>query len=179
MSSINSASYGQSGIQALEQYLFKQIDADGDGSITKSELESAVSANGGSKQSADQLYETLDPKNAGSVSEQQFEQNLPGNLLDKEISSVLLQEQAAQNPPQLTDITSQIPGAAAAGLTVKEGPISAAFRDEVDRVSHESNDGGADALFSLVDPASTEHGTAGDAGTAAQQLGAILKNLTA
>src|SRR5215469_10500907 len=56
----------------LAQTLFSQIDTNGDGSITQSELEQAVTAAGGTTQAADALYAQLDPNNTGSVSEQTF-----------------------------------------------------------------------------------------------------------
>jgi Ca2+-binding EF-hand superfamily protein len=58
------------------QNLFSQIDTSGSGSITKSELEQAVTSAGGTATAADALYALLDPKNTGSVTEQQFAQNL-------------------------------------------------------------------------------------------------------
>ena len=60
----------------LAQNLFSQIDSNGDGSISKSEMEQAVTAAGGTTQAADALYSELDPNNTGSVSEQQFAQGL-------------------------------------------------------------------------------------------------------
>jgi Ca2+-binding EF-hand superfamily protein len=70
---------GASGTQPggqLAQSLFSQIDSNGDGSISKSELEQAVTKAGGTQQAADALYAKLDPKGTGSVSEQQFSQSL-------------------------------------------------------------------------------------------------------
>jgi len=64
----------------LAQNLFSEIDSNGDGSISKTELEQAVTAAGGTTQSADALYAQLDPDNTGSVSEQQFADGL-GQLL--------------------------------------------------------------------------------------------------
>src|SRR5207302_3222904 len=58
----------------LAQSLFSQIDSNGDGAITQSELEQAVTKAGGTKDAADALYAKLDPTGTGSVSEQQFAQ---------------------------------------------------------------------------------------------------------
>jgi Ca2+-binding EF-hand superfamily protein len=60
----------------LAQSLFSQIDTSGSGSITKSELEQAVTNAGGTTAAADALYAKLDPNNTGSVTEQQFAQTL-------------------------------------------------------------------------------------------------------
>jgi Ca2+-binding EF-hand superfamily protein len=56
----------------IAQNIFSKIDRNGDGAITKSELEQAVTAAGGDKAGADALYAKLDPNGTGSVSEQQF-----------------------------------------------------------------------------------------------------------
>jgi Ca2+-binding EF-hand superfamily protein len=64
----------------LAQNLFAQIDGNGDGAITQSDLEQAVTKAGGSKAAADALYAKLDPNGTGSVSEQQFAQALFGSL---------------------------------------------------------------------------------------------------
>ena len=61
---------------ALAQNLFSQIDTSGSGSITKSELEQAVTSAGGTTTAADALYAKLDPNNTGSVTEQQFADQL-------------------------------------------------------------------------------------------------------
>lgn len=57
--------------------LFSSIDTDNDGTITKDEVETAVTKAGGTKESADALYAQIDPENTGSVSEQQFADNIP------------------------------------------------------------------------------------------------------
>jgi len=59
------------------QALFNQIDTAGTGSITKAQLEQAVTSAGGTTQAADALWAKLDPNNTGSVTEQQFAQNMP------------------------------------------------------------------------------------------------------
>jgi len=66
-------------IQQL-QNLFNIIDAQGNGSITQTQLEQAVTADGGTTQGADALYATLDPNHTGNVTETQFLQNLRGPL---------------------------------------------------------------------------------------------------
>ncbi len=68
-----SATNGSSPAQAAAS-VFSQIDANGDGSLTKSELEKAVTTAGGTTAAADALYAQLDPTNTGSVSETQFAQ---------------------------------------------------------------------------------------------------------
>jgi Ca2+-binding EF-hand superfamily protein len=60
----------------LAQSLFAQIDGNGDGSISKTELEAAVTGAGGSKEGADALYAKLDPDGTGSVSGQQLAKSL-------------------------------------------------------------------------------------------------------
>jgi Ca2+-binding EF-hand superfamily protein len=80
--SVEEVTYEVSGIAgsnpraAFAQNLFSQIDANGDGSIGKSELERAVTAAGGTTQAADALFAKIDPNNTGSVSEQQLAQYL-------------------------------------------------------------------------------------------------------
>ena len=60
----------------VAQQLFSQIDSNGDGSITKADLETAVTKDGGTTKQADALYAKLDPNNTGSVDEQQFQKSL-------------------------------------------------------------------------------------------------------
>ena len=64
------------GVPHFGHHLFSKIDSDGDGSITKTELETAVTANGGTTEAADALYSALDPDGTGSVSASQFGANL-------------------------------------------------------------------------------------------------------
>jgi Ca2+-binding EF-hand superfamily protein len=68
---------GTDGSSQFAQNLFSQIDPNGAGSITKSQLEQAVTAAGGTSAAADALYAKLDPNNTGNVTEQQFAQTLP------------------------------------------------------------------------------------------------------
>ena len=67
-------SYSSYAARQFQQNLFDQIDTNGDGSVSKSELEQAVSKAGGTTQAADALYSVLDPGNSGGFSEQQFAQ---------------------------------------------------------------------------------------------------------
>src|SRR6516162_7224799 len=99
------------------QQLFSQIDTSGDGSISQSELEQAVTAAGGTTQAADALYAQLDPNNTGSVSEQTFAQALQppsptGNSSQDAIASLLQAAAsggAASSPAQLAQsLFSQI-----------------------------------------------------------------------
>lgn len=95
-----------SGLYSIQQYqqnLFNQIDTDGDGSISKSELETAVTNGGGTTQAADALYAELDPNNTGSVSEQQLASVLPGPPFSSEMQSQMLGFQAQGWPTSLTD----------------------------------------------------------------------------
>lgn len=71
-----SGSTGGDPMSQFAQALFSQIDSNGNGSISKSELENAVTTAGGTVQAADALYAQLDPNNTGSVSEQSFAQAL-------------------------------------------------------------------------------------------------------
>lgn len=52
--------------------MFDKIDADGDGKISKSELETAITQAGGSPDQADKLFAKLDKDGDGSVSKTDF-----------------------------------------------------------------------------------------------------------
>ncbi len=54
------------------QQIFPEIDGNGDGQISQSELESFFTANGGTAVQADALFAKLDPAGTGAVSESQF-----------------------------------------------------------------------------------------------------------
>lgn len=77
MTSLNGIGYGGYNPYSIRQNLFNEIDTSGSGSITKSQVEQAVTTAGGTTAAADALYADLDPNNTGSVTEQQFSQNLP------------------------------------------------------------------------------------------------------
>lgn len=61
----------------LASSLFSALDSNGDGTLSKSELEAAVSSTGGTTASADALYAELDPDNTGAVDEEEFVDNFP------------------------------------------------------------------------------------------------------
>ena len=66
MSSVSAAGYGgYNPVAIFQQNLFNKIDGNGDGSISKSELEQAVTSAGGTTQAADALYAKIDPNNTG------------------------------------------------------------------------------------------------------------------
>ena len=66
--SSSSTSSTSSGRDAALKHLFSQIDADGDGSITKAEFESALGAGGTNLAQADDVFSKLDSNADGSVS---------------------------------------------------------------------------------------------------------------
>jgi hypothetical protein len=70
-----SASTGSSG--ALQD-LFSQIDANGDGQITKSEFENALGAGGTNLAQADDVFNKLDTNGDGSVSPNELSSALKG-----------------------------------------------------------------------------------------------------
>lgn len=81
-------------IQQWQQKIFSSIDSDGNGSITKTELESAVTKAGGTTGQADALYSQLDPNDTGSVSESQFSANMPVPMLSPQMMSQLISYQS-------------------------------------------------------------------------------------
>ena len=86
--------YNLNSIQQYQQNLFNKIDANGDGSLSQTELEQAVTNAGGTTQAADALYSELDPNNTGSVSEQQFASVLPGPPFSGEMQAQMIGYQA-------------------------------------------------------------------------------------
>ena len=89
--------YYQTAIEQFQQNLFNKVDANSDGSVTKTELEQAVTANGGTSAAADALYAVLDPGATGSVSETQFAQNLPSLPFSDQIGAQLIADQSQRS----------------------------------------------------------------------------------
>jgi Ca2+-binding EF-hand superfamily protein len=83
-------------IRQLQQSLFDKIDGDSDGSISKTELEQAVTSAGGTAQSADALFSLLDPKSTGSVTKQQFTSSLFGPPYSSQVGATLIADQSQQ-----------------------------------------------------------------------------------
>ncbi len=146
---------------ALAQSLFSQIDADGDGSITQSELEKAVTAAGGTTQAADALYAKLDPNNTGSVSEAAFAQAL--------------------QPPSTSGNSAQ--DALFALINSLDGSATAATTSTTTAsTSASSGTSAEDALWSLIngtDGTSATSGTQTGGNTAQDALFALLQGNTA
>jgi Ca2+-binding EF-hand superfamily protein len=97
MSGLSGVGYGgfaSSAIKQFQQNLFSQIDLNGDGSVSKSELEQAVTKAGGATQAADALYSVLDPNNSGGFGEQQLAQVLPGTGFSDQVQAQLIGYQA-------------------------------------------------------------------------------------
>jgi len=93
----SASSYYANAIRQLQQHLFNKVDANGDGSVTKSELDQAVTKAGGTTTSADALYAALDPNSTGSVSEQQFAQNLPLPYFSPAMGAQLISDHAQRS----------------------------------------------------------------------------------
>ena len=143
-------------IKQFQQNLFNQIDTNGDGSVSKTELEQAVTKAGGGTQAADALYSVLDPNNTGGFSEQQFAQVLPGSGFSDQMQAQMIGYQAqgwpgassAQGGGQLAqNLFSQIDsnGDGSISQSELEQAVTAAGGTKA----------GADALYAKLDPNGT------------------------
>jgi hypothetical protein len=97
MSGVGSAGYPafiSPAIQQFQQNLFSQIDTNGDGAVSQSELEQAVTQAGGNSQAADALYSLINPGNSAGFDEQQFAQALPGSALSDQVQAQMIGYQA-------------------------------------------------------------------------------------
>jgi Ca2+-binding EF-hand superfamily protein len=150
MTSISALNGGMAAYYAnLSQTLFNKIDASGDGSITKSELENAVTSAGGTTASADALYSELDPNGTGSVSESQFA-NTVQSLFSPEMGAQLIsaQEQVQSATPLgggfAQQLFSQIAGNSDGTLTKAQLEQAVAKNGGTTQA--------ADALWAQLDP---------------------------
>jgi len=94
LSGIGGGGFTAYAAKQFQQNLFNQIDVDGDGSISKSELEQAVTKAGGGIPAADALYSALDPNNSGGFNAQQFGQALPGSGISHQMQAQMIGYQA-------------------------------------------------------------------------------------
>ena len=132
----------------LAQDLFKKLDANGDGVLTRDELEAAVMASGSTKAAADALFSKLDPKNAGTVTGQQFSDRIKSSKDSKDSSAVTaITKTLTPSTSLLQNLFSQID-------TSGDGTISKSeFEAAVTKSGGSQTD--ADDLFSQLDPTST------------------------
>jgi Ca2+-binding EF-hand superfamily protein len=94
LSGVGSGGFTAYAAKQFQQNLFNQIDLSGDGSVSKSELEQALTKAGGGTQAADALYSVLDPANSGGFSAQQFGQALPGSGISHQMQAQMIGYQA-------------------------------------------------------------------------------------
>jgi Ca2+-binding EF-hand superfamily protein len=146
--------YNPYAAQQFQQNLFSQIDTNGDGSVSKTELEQAVSKAGGTARAADALYSVLDPGNSGGFSEQQFAQALPGPVLSNQVQAQMIGYQAQGWPG-----ASQPGGQLAQSLFSQidsngDGSISKAELEQAVTAAGGTK-AGADALYAKLDPNNT------------------------
>lgn len=153
MTSLSGVSGGMAAYQAqLAQNLFNRIDSEGTGSITKSELENAVTAAGGTAASADALYADLDPNGTGSVNESQFAGTVQ-SLLDPQMGASLISAQEdAQNGASgggfISQLFSQLDNNGDGTLTQAE------LEQAV--TSNGGTKASADALWAQLDPSGAD-----------------------
>jgi Ca2+-binding EF-hand superfamily protein len=100
MTSISSNSYQTSYQANIQKQLFKKIDTDGDGKVTKDEFVSSRPKNVDEKQ-ASSLFDSIDKKKTGSLSESDFADAAPqqhnSGGLDQNLLAALLQGQDQSN----------------------------------------------------------------------------------
>jgi len=156
MTSLSGIGNGAYNPYSIQQSLFNEIDTSGSGSITKSELEQAVTSAGGTTTAADALYADLDPNNTGSVTEQQFERNLPTLPFSDQMGAQMIGFQARGWPGA--------PGAASPGGLVQSlfNEIDTSGSGSITKSELETAvtaAGGtttaADALYAQLDPNNT------------------------
>jgi Ca2+-binding EF-hand superfamily protein len=139
--------------QQFQQNLFSQIDGNGDGSVSKTELEGAVGKAGGSTQAADALYSALDPTNSGGFNEQQFSQVLPGPGMSQGMQAQMIGYQAqgwpgaSQGGQVAQSLFSQIDANG-------DGSISQAELEKAVTGAGGTKEA-ADALYAKLDPNNT------------------------
>jgi Ca2+-binding EF-hand superfamily protein len=142
-------------MQQWRQNLFDKIDANGNGSITQSELDQAVTSAGGTTAAANALFGDLDPSDTGSVSEQQFAQNLPMPAFGAEMGSQLIAAQAQNTAGSsgsgpasafANQLFSQITNG---GSTLTQSALEQAV------TSAGGTTASADALYAQLDPNNT------------------------
>jgi len=159
MSGLSGVGYGgltPSAIKQFQQNLFNQIDLNGDGSVSKTELEQAVGGAGGTTQAADALYSVLDPNNSGGFGEQQLAQVLPGSGFSDQMQAQLIGYQAQGWP----GASSTAPGGQLAHSlfaqidTNGDGSISKTELEQAVTKAGGSKDA-ADALYAKLDPNGT------------------------
>src|ERR1019366_4994565 len=157
MSSVSAAGYGgYNPVAIFQQNLFNKIDGNGDGSISKSELEQAVTTAGGSTQGADALYAKLDPNNTGNVSEQQFSQNLPPPAFSDRMRAQMMGFQASGWPGSSgTDRGSQL--AQNLFSQIDSNGNGSITKSELEQAvtSAGGTTQAADALYAKIDPNNT------------------------
>ncbi|HEY6258713.1 MAG TPA: EF-hand domain-containing protein [Xanthobacteraceae bacterium] len=159
MSGLGGVGYGGYTLTAIKQFqqnLFNQIDRNGDGSVSKSELEQAVNQAGGGTKAADALYSLLDPGNSGGFSEQQFAQVLPGSGLSDQTQAQLIGYQAqgwpgASSPPPDGQLAQSL---FAQIDSNHDGSISKAELEQAVTQAGGSQQA-ADALYAKLDPNGT------------------------
>src|ERR1700722_15482802 len=156
LSGVGGGGFTPAAIKQFQQNLFNQIDTNGDGSVSKTELEQAVTKAGGGTQAADALYSVLDPDNTGGFSEQQLVQVLPGPGFSDQMQAQMIGYQAqgwpgassAQGGGQLAqNLFSQID-------TNGDGSISQSELEQAVTAAGGTK-AGADALFAKLDPNGT------------------------
>jgi Ca2+-binding EF-hand superfamily protein len=156
ISGLGGGGFTPAAIKQFAQNLFSQIDLSGDGSVSKTELEQAVTKGGGNTTAADALYSVLDPNNAGGFGEQQLAQVLPGSGFSDQMQAQLIGYQAQGWPgasgPQpggqlAQSLFSQIDGNG-------DGAISQSELEQA-VTNAGGTKAGADALYAKLDPNGT------------------------
>ena len=161
ISGLGGSGFTPAAIKQFAQNLFSQIDLSGDGSVSKTELEQAVTKGGGNTTAADALYSVLDPNNAGGFGEQQLAQVLPGSGFSDQMQAQLIGYQAQGWPgasgPQAggpqpggqlaQSLFSQIDGNG-------DGSISQSELEQAVTKAGGTKEG-ADALYAKLDPNGT------------------------
>jgi Ca2+-binding EF-hand superfamily protein len=156
MSGIGGMGTSYNPLAILQQSLFNEIDTAGNGSFSKTDLETAVTKAGGTSQAADALYADLDPNNSGAVNQQQFSQNLPLPSFSPSMGLMMIGLQAGN----FGGPTSGGPGGQFAQSlfnSIDTGGTGSITKSQLEQAvtAAGGTTQGADALYALLDPNNT------------------------
>ena len=115
------ATYLQHHKHGAADQLFAKIDTDGDGKISKQELEAAFKAHGGTAEQADAMFAKLDTDGDGSVSKAEFVAGMRGRHHAQGADAASNDNAANSLTAQSTNAVTNADGSTTTTITTADG----------------------------------------------------------